>query len=317
VIPVRTDSRGQVPGVMHGLSSSGQTTFVEPLTIIDQNNELVRLREEEEIEIARILLEITEAFRVNLSGIAAVADALAEIDFTHAKARLSAEFKCVRPYGRTVLLPSKKPSPVTGLFVKAVKASRSNLSEMDEGHQTMVISGPNAGGKTVVVKTVGLIALMAQSKRYVPRSRRTSVLARVSRYGDQQSIAAKPLFHRPYRNIAEMAERVSPPALILLDEGTGPILTKVRRSASRLWTFHRRSTTVATTHYNPQRLASQADGVLNASVEFDDYVATDLSIDRWRAGASVGLRRASNEPSDEIIAQATTLLDPAHSGGDI
>ena len=86
VIPVRTDSRGLVPGVMHGLSSSGQTTFVEPLTIIDQNNEMVRLREEEEIEIARILLEITEAFRANLSGIAAVADALAEIDFTHAKA---------------------------------------------------------------------------------------------------------------------------------------------------------------------------------------------------------------------------------------
>src|SRR5262249_9545461 len=92
VIPVRTDARGQVQGVMHGLSSSGKTTFVEPMTIIDQNNELVRLREEEEIEIARILLEITETFRANLAGITAVADAIAEIDFTQAKARLSTEF---------------------------------------------------------------------------------------------------------------------------------------------------------------------------------------------------------------------------------
>src|SRR5262249_7308141 len=97
VIPVRTDSRGSVPGVMHGLSSSGQTSYVEPLNVIDQNNDLVRMREEEEIEIAQILFSIAEAFRANLPGILTAVEVVAEVDFAAAKARLSAEFQCVRP----------------------------------------------------------------------------------------------------------------------------------------------------------------------------------------------------------------------------
>ncbi|HSE96635.1 MAG TPA: endonuclease MutS2, partial [Blastocatellia bacterium] len=97
VIPVRTDSRGQVPGVMHGLSSSGQTTFVEPMGVIDQNNELVRLREQEEYEINQILLALTDSLRDSLPGIHSTVDAISEIDFIHARARLSIEFNCVRP----------------------------------------------------------------------------------------------------------------------------------------------------------------------------------------------------------------------------
>src|SRR4030095_8210959 len=97
VIPVRTDARGQVPGVMHGLSSSGQTTFVEPLTVIEQNNDLVRLREQEEIEIARILLDISDSLRSHLPAIREITDIIGEIDFAQAKGRLSIEFSCVRP----------------------------------------------------------------------------------------------------------------------------------------------------------------------------------------------------------------------------
>src|SRR2546425_10954418 len=174
VIPVRTDSRGQLPGVMHGLSSSGQTTFVEPMTIIDQNNELVRLREEEEIAIARILLEITETLRANLGGIAAVADALAALDFAQAKARLSAQFNCMRPdmiEGREFALEdARHPLLEHTLNQYGGKAVPRSL-KLDGAHQTMVISGPNAGGKTVVVKTIGLIALMAQSGLHVPADR--------------------------------------------------------------------------------------------------------------------------------------------------
>ncbi|PYT04913.1 MAG: endonuclease MutS2, partial [Acidobacteria bacterium] len=280
VIPVRTDSRGQVPGVMHGLSSSGQTTFVEPLTIIDQNNEMVRLREEEEIEIARILLEITEAFRANLSGIAAVADALAEIDFTHAKARLSVEFNCARPAmieDSALLLEDARHLLLEHqLKLAGGKAVPISL-EMDAAHQTVVISGPNAGGKTVVLKTVGLIALMAQSGLYVPATRATlpvftQVLADI---GDQQSIAANlSTFTSHMRNIAEMAESVSPPALILLDEvGTGTDPDEgAALGVAIVDFFHRKgATTIATTHYNPLKTwASQAEGVLNASVEFDE-----------------------------------------------
>jgi DNA mismatch repair protein MutS2 len=325
VIPVRTDSRGQVPGVMHGLSSSGQTTFVEPLTIIDQNNEMVRLREEEQIEIARILLEITEAFRVNLSGIAAVADALAEIDFTHAKARLSAEFKCVRPTmmeGRALLLEDAR-HPLLEHSLKRAGGRAVPISlEMDEGHQTIVISGPNAGGKTVVVKTVGLIALMAQSGLHVPATRAAlPIFAQVlADIGDQQSIAANlSTFTAHMRNIAEMAERVSPPALILLDEvGTGTDPDEGAALGVAIVDFFRRAgaTTVATTHYNPLKTwASQAEGVLNASVEFDEVtLRPTFRLIVGVAGASAGLdiARRMNLP-DEIIAQATTLLDPAHT----
>jgi DNA mismatch repair protein MutS2 len=325
VIPVRTDSRGQVPGVMHGLSSSGQTTFVEPLTIIDQNNELVRLREEEEIEIARILLEITEAFRVNLSGIAAVTDALAEIDFTHAKARLSAEFKCVRPTmieGGARLLEDARHLLLEHSLKQSGRRAVPISLEMDEGHQTIVISGPNAGGKTVVVKTVGLIALMAQSGLHVPAARATlPVFAQVlADIGDQQSIAANlSTFTAHMRNIAEMAERVSPPALILLDEvGTGTDPDEGAALGVAIVDFFHRvgATTVATTHYNPLKTwASQAEGVLNASVEFDEVtLRPTFRLIVGVAGASAGLdiARRMNLPV-EIIAQATTLLDPAHT----
>ena len=325
VIPVRTDSRGQVPGVMHGLSSSGQTTFVEPLTIIDQNNELVRLREEEEIEIARILLEITEAFRVNLSSIVAVADALTEIDFSQAKARLSVEFNCVRPVmieGSALILEDARHLLLEHSLKRVGGRAVPISLEMDEGHQTIVISGPNAGGKTVVVKTVGLIALMAQSGLHVPATRATlpvfgQVLADI---GDQQSIAANlSTFTAHMRNIAEMAESVSPPALILLDEvGTGTDPDEGAALGVAIVDFFHRAgaTTVATTHYNPLKTwASQADGVLNASVEFDEVtLRPTYRLIVGVAGASAGLEIAQrmNLPP-EIIAHANTLRDPAHT----
>lgn len=333
VIPVRTDSRGQVPGVMHGLSSSGQTTFIEPLTIIDSNNEMVRLREEEEIEIARILLEITEAFRVNLSGIAAVADSLAEIDFTHAKARLSAEFNCVRPEmieGSAMILEDAR-HPLLDHTLKRSGGKAVPISlEMDDAHQTVVISGPNAGGKTVVVKTVGLIALMAQSGLHVPATRaKLPVFGHVlADIGDQQSIAANlSTFTAHMRNIAEMAQSVSTlvskpistPALILLDEvGTGTDPDEgAALGVAIVGFFHRAgATTIATTHYNPLKTwASQAEGVLNASVEFDEVtLRPTYRLIVGVAGASAGLdiARRMNLP-DEIIDEANTLLDPAHT----
>ncbi|HSB10730.1 MAG TPA: endonuclease MutS2 [Blastocatellia bacterium] len=324
VIPVRTDFRGQVPGVMHGLSSSGQTTFVEPLTIIDQNNELVRLREEEEIEIARILLEITEAFRSNLGGLKAMSEALADLDFTHAKARLSVEFNCVRPEmiaGRTFLLDDAR-HPLLEYTLKQQGAQVVPISlEMDDAHQTVVISGPNAGGKTVVVKTVGLVALMAQAGLHVPATRALSpvfsqVLADI---GDQQSIAANlSTFTAHIRNIAEMAGRVSPPALILMDEvGTGTDPDEGAALGVAIIDYFRRAgaTTIATTHYNPLKTwASQTEGVLNASVEFDEEtLRPTYRLIVGVAGASSGLEIARRmDLPGEIIDRARERLDPAY-----
>lgn len=324
VIPVRTDSRGQVPGVMHGLSSSGQTTYIEPLATIDQNNEMVRLREEEEIEIARILLEITEALRSNRAGLISIAEVLAEIDFTQAKARLSAEFNCVRPTMiETCAMVLENARHL--LLEHTLKQSRGKIVpitlDMDEAHQTMVISGPNAGGKTVVVKTVGLIALMAQAGLHVPATRAAlPVFDRVlADIGDQQSIAANlSTFTAHMRNIAEMTESVSPPALILLDEvGTGTDPDEGAALGVAIVDFFRRAsaTTIATTHYNPLKTwASQTEGVLNASVEFDqETLRPTYRLIVGVAGASAGLEiaRRMNLP-EEVIDEAKEWIDPAH-----
>ncbi len=324
VIPVRTDSRGMVPGVMHGLSSSGQTTFVEPLGIIDQNNELVRLREQEEIEIGQILFSISESLRAHLGEIEEVVASIAELDFAQAKARLSVEFNCERPAmteSRRLLLKDARHPLLEHTLKKSGGRVVPISLEMDEAHQTMLISGPNAGGKTVVTKTVGLLALMAQMGLHVPAAEASlpvfeQVLADI---GDQQSIAANlSTFTAHMRNIAEMASIVAPPSLILIDEvGTGTDPDEGAALGIAVVDFFRRAgaTTIATTHYNPLKVwASQTEGVLNASVEFDEAtLRPTYRLIVGVAGASSGIEiaRRMNVP-DEIISQASALLDPEH-----
>lgn len=324
VIPVRTDSRGQVPGVMHGLSSSGQTTFVEPLGIIDQNNELVRLREEEEIEIAQILIQITETLRANLPAILTVIEAISEVDFAQAKARFSIEFNSTRPRmtgGRLLkLVDARHPLLEHTLKQQGGKVVPISL-EMDDEHQTMVISGPNAGGKTVVVKTVGLLALMAQMGLHVPAKEAEmpvyeQVLADI---GDQQSIAANlSTFTAHMRNIAEMASTVTPRAIILIDEvGTGTDPDEGAALGVAVVDYFKRAgaTTIATTHYNPLKMwASETAGVLNASVEFDERTLRPtyrLLVGVAGASSGIEIARRMDVPLP-VIEEAKTLLDPAH-----
>ena len=324
VIPVRTDARGQVPGVMHGLSSSGQTTFVEPLGVIEQNNDLVRLREQEEIEIAQILLKISDTLRDHMSAIEQVVSAITEVDFAAAKARLSAEFNCARPLmnddRRLYLKDARHPLLEHNLRKTGGKIVPISL-EMDEAHQTMVISGPNAGGKTVVLKTVGLIALMAQMGLHVPATDAAlpvfgQVLADI---GDQQSIAANlSTFTAHMRNIAEMAEMVTPPALILIDEagtGTDPDEGAALGVAIVDYFRHKGATTIATTHYNPLKVwASQNEDVLNASVEFDERTLRPtyrLLVGVAGASAGIEIAKRMNVPA-QISDDASALLDPLH-----
>jgi DNA mismatch repair protein MutS2 len=325
VIPVRADSRGLVPGVVHGLSSSGQTVYVEPLAVIDQNNDLVRLREREQIEIAQILFSITETLRANLASLRAIIDAIAEFDFVQAKAKLSIEFRCVRPQvcgqRRLLLVDARHP-----LLEHALKRSGGGQVvpislQMDEAHQVMVISGPNAGGKTVTVKTIGLIALMAQMGLHVPAA--DAVLPVFSQIfaniGDQQSIAANlSTFTAHMRNVSEIARQVSPPALVLIDEvGTGTDPDEGAALAIAIVDYFRRrgATTIVTTHYNELKMwASRTEGVINASVEFDNEKLTPTyRLIVGLAGASSGLEIARRMSiPQEIIEQAKGLLDPAH-----
>jgi len=325
VIPIRTDSRGQVPGVVHGLSSSGQTTFVEPLSVIDQNNDLVRLREQEEVEIARILFSMTEALRSNLAGIQAIKEVIGEIDFAQAKARLSIEYKCVRPQisdkDRLALSDARHL-----LLEHALRKSGETIVpislELDEHDRVLVVSGPNAGGKTVVVKTVGLIALMAQMGLHVPaREGVFPVFQQVfADIGDQQSIAANlSTFTAHMRNVADMAGRIEPPALILLDEvGTGTDPDEGAALAIAIVDFFRRAgaTTIATTHYPSLKIwASQSEGVRNASVEFDERsLRPTYRLNLGIAGASSGIEiaRRMNVPQD-ILAAAQALVEPTHA----
>jgi DNA mismatch repair protein MutS2 len=325
VIPVRTDSRNQIPGVVHGLSSSGQTTFVEPMTIINQNNDLVRLREQEEIEVSRILLSITEALRENLESIKAIVRIMANLDVAQAKAAFAIEFRCVVPQisdqktyrlrdARHVLLERSlrdsgtKPVPIS--------------LELDEAYQVMIISGPNAGGKTVVLKTLGLISLMAQMGFHVPaREALLPVFDQVfADIGDQQSIAANlSTFTAHMRNIADTAQRVRPPALVLLDEvGTGTDPDEGAALAIAIVDYFRRAgaTTIASTHYPSLKMwASQRDGVRNASVEFDERtLRPTYRLIMGIAGASSGLEIARRMNIDEsILVNAKDLMEPRYA----
>ncbi len=325
VIPIRTDARGQVPGVMHGLSSSGQTTFVEPIAVIEQNNEMVRLREQEENEIAQILFRLTELLRGELTGISRIVDAVAEIDFTAAKARLSRQYHCVEPAlteGRGLSVKDARHILLEQNLKKTGGQIVPISFELDEEHLTLIISGPNAGGKTVVTKTTGLLALMAQMGLHVPARQASlpvfqQVLADI---GDQQSIAANlSTFTAHMRNIAEMLEAVTPPALILLDEvgtGTDPDEGAALGIAIVKQFQEAGATVIATTHYNPLKMwAAQNPTVLNGSVEFDEKtLKPTYKLLVGVAGASSGLEiaRRMNVPN-EVIEYAKTQLNPLHT----
>src|SRR6202049_4879831 len=209
VIPVKVEQKRRVQGVVHGASSSGQTVFVEPLKTIEQNNELVRLLDEEQAEIHRILLEMTRKIGENADAILTAADVLAELELQFAKARFAEDYNCVavslsadeglwsdvrpRPStasaARLLLHRARHPLLERNLKLKDAKIVPVTI-EMEGDHRQLVITGPNTGGKTVTLKTLGLLALMAQSGIPVPADRAhmpvfDAILADI---GDNQSI---------------------------------------------------------------------------------------------------------------------------------
>jgi DNA mismatch repair protein MutS2 len=322
VIPVRSDSRGKVPGVMHGVSSSGMTSYVEPLAVIEQNNDMVRLREQEEVEIGEILLAISDALRAHTAEIKAIEAAVARLDLIQARAGLGRELKCVEPAittGRSLRLKDARHPLLQHSLKQTGKAAVPISLEMDQDHHVLVISGPNAGGKTVVLKTVGLLSLMAQSGLHVPAAEaELPVFGQIfADIGDQQSIAANlSTFTAHIRNLSEIAEAVRLPALVLLDEvGTGTDPDEGAALAVAILDYFKRSgaTTLASTHYNRLKVwASENSEVLNASVEFDEAtLSPTYRLITGVAGASAGLEiaRRMSLPA-EIIAEARTLLDP-------
>src|SRR6266852_3189333 len=192
VIPVKTEQKRRVQGVVHGASSSGQTVFVEPLETIEQNNELVRLLEEELAEVHRILAEMTAEIGRHAVEIAAAASVLAELELQFAKARFAQDYECVAPTlveHAVVLEGARHQLLERNLRMKNIPLVPLEM-ELAGNTRQFIITGPNTGGKTVALKTVGLLALMCQSGIPVPASRAQlpvfdSVLADI---GDYQSI---------------------------------------------------------------------------------------------------------------------------------
>ncbi len=322
VIPIRTDSRNLVPGVVHGLSSSGQTTFVEPLSVIDQNNELVRLQEQEEIEVSRILLLIAELLRGNLQSIQTALKIVTEMDVAQAKALLSIEFDCTLPQiceGSRVSLSDARHVLLEHSLREAGRNPVPISMELDDGHRVLIISGPNAGGKTVALKTLGLLSLMAQAGFHVPARKAILPVFRqlFADIGDQQSIAANlSTFTAHMRNIAEMAQQAKPSDLILLDEvGTGTDPDEGAALAVAIVEYFRRigTVTVASTHYPALKMwASKTPGVRNASVEFDERtLRPTYRLIMGIAGASAGLEiaRRMHLPGS-ILEEAKLHIEP-------
>ncbi|MBO0720314.1 MAG: endonuclease MutS2, partial [Blastocatellia bacterium] len=280
VIPIRNDNRGVVAGVVHGVSSSGQTVFVEPLNTIDLNNDLVRLREEEQAEITKILFAITEELREERASLRVMAEAVGQVDFVAAKARLAIAQNASEPRinrkGSLALQGARHPLLEESLKSQGLPIVPISL-ELDAEKRVMVISGPNAGGKTVVLKTVGLLSLMAQAGLHVPAVAAdlpifNQVLADI---GDHQSIAANlSTFTAHIQNIREICDELDPPALVLLDEigtGTDPEEGSALGVAMVDYFRKRGAHIIVTTHYSGLKMyATNTPGVINASVEFDE-----------------------------------------------
>jgi DNA mismatch repair protein MutS2 len=322
VIPVRSDHRGRVAGVAHGFSSSGATIFVEPLETIESNNELQALRETEEREVTRILFTLTEELRAELYAIELAALAVAELDFVNAKAALAARLRAVEPVideaNTLELVEARHPLLEENLREQNLEVVPVSL-RLDASRPVMVISGANAGGKTVVLKTAGLLSLMALSGLHVPaREARVPAYASVlADIGDRQSLAANlSTFTSHVSNIRRMVETCSAPALVLLDEvGTGTDPEEGSALGVAVVDHFRRECgahVIATTHYSGLKMyASNEEAVQNASVEFDERtLQPTYRLLVGVAGSSAGLEIARRfRLPEEIIEAARSRVD--------
>lgn len=273
VIPVKEEYRNQVKGFIHDTSSSGSTVYIEPLAIFEMNNSINNYLIEESHEIDRILQSLTYLLTPIVSFLKQNINLIGKLDFISAKANLSIKYDCscpeIKDYidlknARHPLISKDKVVPTT-LYL-----GKNNIT-------TLVITGPNTGGKTVTLKTVGLLCSMAQSGLHIPVSENSSIKIFDNIFadiGDDQSIEASlSTFSSHMTNIIKILNSFTNNSLILVDElgsGTDPI-EGANLAISLLETFHNKGAfTIATTHYHEiKNYCISHDGFENASVEFD------------------------------------------------
>ncbi len=347
VIPVKVEQRRRVQGVAHGASSSGQTVFVEPLETIEQNNDLVRLLDDEQAEIHRILLEMTTRLGEHAAELIAAVETLAELELQFAKARFAEDYDCVA----VKLLGDELPAPEAGsssagapfipsvgmsgtssdalvlrnarhpLLERTLKARGGSVIpltiELDTEHRQVVISGPNTGGKTVALKTVGLLALMAQSGIPLPADRAELPIfdAVFADIGDYQSIEQNlSTFSAHITNIDFISHHATQDSLVLLDElGSATDPEEGAALSVSIAEFFRRAAclSIISTHHTALKVyAANAPGVLNAAVGFDEQtLAPTYELRMGVPGASAGINIAQKLGlNSHIVGEARTRL---------
>lgn len=314
VIPIKAEFGGEVPGIVHDTSSSGQTLFIEPLAALDANNRLRTLRLEEEREIARILQELSRHVGTQADQIERNVEILAQIDLLVAKARVAQSMSARMPELDEEATLSIRDGRHPLLAERAVPQSL----ELSDQTRLIVISGPNMGGKTVALKMVGLFVAMTYSGMQIPAAdgSRIGCFTRiVADIGDEQSIAENTsTFSAHLRRMRQIITQADARTLVLVDEiggGTEPASGAALAIAmlERLLAVH--ASGVVTTHATELKLfAHQTPGVANASVRFDPqtFVPT-YHLDIGTPGQSLAfpLARSQGIPR-ELIARAESLL---------
>jgi len=325
VIPIRAEEKRRVAGVVHGASSSGATVYLEPLETLPLNNELVELQDREFAEIQRILAEFSAKLRERREDLLAAAEILSELDLAFAKAEFARAYDCCLPQfaGERALVLKDVRHPLLEKTLRAQKRKPVPLTvELAEPRTLMVVSGPNTGGKTVTVKTIGLAVLMAQaglpvlaSEAHLPLFGR--VLADI---GDQQSIEANlSTFSAHVTNIQAMAQVADRNDLVLLDElgaSTEPSEGAALAVAILEYFRARQAMTFVTTHHSRLKAyAAETPEAVNAAMEFDEatlqptyrlLIGLPGKSSALEIAERLGLERS-------IVDKARTLLHPAEA----
>lgn len=331
VIPVKTEWKRRVQGVVHGASSSGQTVYVEPLETIELNNELVRLLDEEQAEIHRIFLAMTRQIAQFSGVILSGAAVLAEVDTLHARARFGQEYDCAAPRFSAEDMPEfRLQSARHPLLERRLRSEGRTVVpislELAGENRQLIISGPNTGGKTVSLKTAGLLAIMAQTGLPVPATEAVIPIfdAFLADIGDAQSIEQDlSTFSAHVTNINRIAEQATPRSLVLLDElgsATDPEEGAALGVAVAEHFLRAGAWSIVSTHLTSLKVyAENAPGAVNAAVGFDERaLAPTYELRQGVPGTSAGIniaQRLGLRPTIVAGARArlsSQTLDIAH-----
>jgi len=322
VIPVRSEHRRSVQGVVHGASATGQTVFVEPFETVEINNQLVQLAEDEAAEILRLLKELTDRLRAMQGPLQMAAETIAELDSVFARGRFARDFDACMPEfseASELKLEGARHAVLEDKLRKEQRAIVPMSLELGGEERVLVISGPNTGGKTVALKTTGLAALSAQAG--IPVAAQRAVLPLFERVlvdiGDEQSIAADlSTFSSHMLNLKSMLGEATANSLVLADEmGTGTAPEEGAALAEALLEEFRKKQcfVLATTHHDRLKAyASTTPGVVNAAVEFDDVnLRPTYRLMVGVPGGSSGIAIAKRLGlAKEIIEHARSLMKP-------